>query len=145
MPVIADTRLRTPPTARLLHDAASRVLIVCGEAADGERRRVLESTGAEIIALPMSGARIDLHALMSLLAQRQVNELHVEAGASLAGGLLRADLVDECVLYQAHRLLGPAARPLFVDALAAMMDWNLVDERRIGPDRRLVLRPDRKD
>lgn len=143
--VIADTRLRTPPTARLLHAAASRVLIVCGEAADGERRRVLESTGAEIIALPMSGARIDLHALMSLLAQRQVNELHVEAGASLAGGLLRADLVDECVLYQAHRLLGPAARPLFVDALAAMMDWNLVDERRIGPDRRLVLRPDRKD
>ena len=143
--VIADTRLRTPPTARLLHDAASRVLIVCGEGADGERRRALESTGAEIVTLPLSAARIDLHALMSLLAGRQVNELHVEAGAALAGAVLHAGLIDECVLYQSHAVLGSDARPLFVDALAAMMHWTLVDERRIGPDRRLVLRPKHGD
>jgi hypothetical protein len=29
--------------------------------------------------------------------------------------------------------------------LAAIMDWTLVDERRIGPDRRLVLRPKPED
>lgn len=143
--VIADTRLRTPSSARLLRDGGPPVLIVCGENPDGERRRALEAAGAEVVTLPLAGARIDLHALMSLLAQRHINELHVEAGAALAGGLLRAGLVDECVLYQAHALLGADARPLFLDTLAAMMHWTLVDERRIGPDRRLVLRPTRKD
>jgi len=143
--IIADTWLRTPTTSRLLHDRGPRVLIVCGERADGERRRALEATGAEVVALPVCAARIDLHALMSLLAEQQVIELHVEAGASLAGGLLRAGLVDECVLYQSHALLGDDARPLFVDVFPAMMHASLVDERRIGPDRRLVLRPKRKD
>lgn len=143
--VIADSRLRTPTTARLLHDGGPRVLIACGEGADLARRRALEAAGAEVVALPLAGARLDLHALMSLLAQRHVNELHVEAGAALAGGLLRAGLVDECVLYQAQALLGADARPLFLDTLAAIMDWTLVDERRIGPDRRLVLRPKQGD
>ena len=143
--VIADTRLRMPTTARLLHDDGPRVLIACGDGADAARRHALEATGAEVVALPLDGAHIDLRALLSLLAQRQVNELHVEAGASLAGGLLRAGLVDECVLYQSPALLGADARPLFVDTRAAMMHWTLVDERRIGPDRRLVLRPKHGD
>jgi diaminohydroxyphosphoribosylaminopyrimidine deaminase/5-amino-6-(5-phosphoribosylamino)uracil reductase len=143
--VIADTWLRTPPTARLLHDGGPRVLIACGESADGARRDALEAAGAEVVALPLAGKRLDLHALMQALAQRQVNELHVEAGASLAGGLLRTGLVDECLLYQSQALLGADARPLFLDTLAAIMDWTLVDERRIGPDRRLVLRPKPED
>ncbi len=143
--VIADTRLRTPPTARLLRDTAARVLIVCGETADGERRRALEATGAEVVALPFADGRIDLHALMALLAERHVNELHVEAGAALAGALLHAGLIDECVLYQSHALLGADARPVFAGALASMRHWTLHDERRIGPDRRLVLRPKPED
>ena len=143
--VIADTHLRTPPTARLLHDGGARVLIVCGEGADAGRRQALEAAGADVVALPRAGAHVDLHALMALLAQRHLNELHVEAGASLAGGLLQAGVIDEFVLYRSHTLLGSGARPLFVDTLAAMMHWILVDERRIGPDRRLVLRPTRKD
>jgi diaminohydroxyphosphoribosylaminopyrimidine deaminase/5-amino-6-(5-phosphoribosylamino)uracil reductase len=143
--VIADTRLRTPMTAHVLHDDGPRALIVCGEGVDGEQRRALEAAGAEVVALPLTAARIDLQALMSLLAERQVNELHVEAGATLAGALLQAGLIDECVLYQSHAALGSNARPLFVDALAQMRHWTLHDDRRIGPDRRLVLRPKSED
>lgn len=143
--VIADTHLRTPTTVRLLHDEGPRVLIACGDGVDAERRHALESAGADVVALPLDGAHIDLQALLSLFAQRQVNELHVEAGASLAGGLLHAGLIDECVLYQSHALLGAGARPLFADAPSAMLDWHLLDERCIGPDRRLILRPKRED
>ncbi|MCC6560045.1 MAG: bifunctional diaminohydroxyphosphoribosylaminopyrimidine deaminase/5-amino-6-(5-phosphoribosylamino)uracil reductase RibD [Xanthomonadales bacterium] len=143
--VIADTGLRTPPTARLLSEAGPHVLVVCGDGADGGRRRALEAAGAEVVALPLDGAHIDLRALLLLLAQRQVNELHVEAGASLAGGLLRAGMLDECLLYQSHTLLGADARPLFGGTLTAMLDWTLIDERRTGPDRRLILRPKQGD
>jgi len=139
--VVADTRLRMPASARMLHDGGPRVVVVCADDADAGRRRALEVAGAEVVALPLDGAHIDLRALLRLLAQRQVNELHVEAGAALAGGLLRAGVLDECLLYQSHAALGAEARPLFGGALAAMLDWTLIDERRIGPDRRLLLRP----
>ena len=136
--VIVDRHAETRPDARAL--AGGHALIVTAGA-----RNVKWPSSLESLALPDAQGRIDLHALMSLLAQRHVNELHVEAGAALAGGLLRAGLVDECVLYQAQALLGADARPLFLDTLAAIMDWTLVDERRIGPDRRLVLRPKHGD
>jgi len=60
---------------------------------------------------------------------------YVETMSGVNFWLLHAGLVDECVLYQSHALLGPEARPLFVDTRAAMMGWHLHDERRIGPDR----------
>lgn len=143
--VLADTHLRTPLTARLLHDRAAPVLVLCGEAADAERRRRLEAAGAEVVALPIVAERIDLIAAMHVLADRHVNELHVEAGAGLAGALHRADLVDEWLLYQSHTCLGDDARPLFAGALSAMSNWILRDERRIGADRRLLLRPIREN
>lgn len=147
--VIADTRLRTPPTARMLHDGGAPVLICGAPDADHGKRDALLAQGAEVIALPVSDGRIDLHELLRELARRQVNELHVESGAELAAGLVRADLVDEFVLYQANSMFGADARPLVaIDGLtevAARQQWLAVDERRVGPDRRLVLQPERKD
>ncbi|HQW81361.1 MAG TPA: bifunctional diaminohydroxyphosphoribosylaminopyrimidine deaminase/5-amino-6-(5-phosphoribosylamino)uracil reductase RibD [Pseudomonadota bacterium] len=141
--VIVDTQLRTPATARLLHDNGAPVLIVCADPADAQRRAALASAGAEIVVLPIAGAGIDLHALMSLLVQRQVNELHVEAGAKLAGALLHAGLLDELLLYQATNFLGACARPLIAGAMLPVASWKVIDERRVGPDRRLLLRPNR--
>ena len=55
--------------------------------------------------------------MLDLLAQREVNELHVEAGPGLAGALARFGLVDEWLFYLAPCLMGSGARPL--------LDWPL--------------------
>ena len=95
-------------------------------------------------AVPVLAGALDLLAVMSLLAERQVNEVHVETGATLAGALLAADLVDELLLYVAPVLLGAEARPLFAGLGIRDMDQRLslklVDSRRIGDDLRLLLR-----
>ena len=143
--VVADTRLRMPTSARLLHDGAAPVLVVCAADVDDARRAALTACGAEVQALATRDGHINLHALFALLAEREVNELHVEAGAQLAGALLQLGLVDELLLYQAHALLGSAARPLFEGSLCALSHWTLLDERRFGPDRRLLLRPRSQD
>src|SRR5690606_29183042 len=67
----------------------------------------------EHVAVPVQGGRFDLHAVLRLLAARGINEVQLEAGATLAGGLLSAGLVDELLLYIAPVLLGERARPLF--------------------------------
>src|SRR3546814_9299820 len=63
--------------------------------------------------VPVRGGRFDLDAVLKLLAERGINEVQVEAGATLAGAFLGAGLVDELLLYVAPVLLGESARPLF--------------------------------
>jgi len=90
---------------------------------------------------------LDLTAVMQLLAARGINEVQVEAGATLAGALLRAELVDEVLLYVAPVLLGAEARPLFdglsIDEMSQRLRLQTVETRRLGDDLRLLLRPER--
>ncbi|MEW6254265.1 MAG: bifunctional diaminohydroxyphosphoribosylaminopyrimidine deaminase/5-amino-6-(5-phosphoribosylamino)uracil reductase RibD, partial [Planctomycetota bacterium] len=76
MRVVVDSRLCTPANAAILP-----ALVACHHAESGARA-ALEAAGAEVVELPGSGGRVDLAALLALLAQRGVNELHVEAGAA---------------------------------------------------------------
>ncbi len=104
--VIVDSQLRTPPDAAVF-DVPREVLIYCATA-DAARQSALQARGAKIIIMPATDGRVDLQAMLQDLGQREVNELHVEAGGTLNGALLQAGLVDECLLYVAPKLLGSA-------------------------------------
>lgn len=102
--------------------------------------------GAELAAIPKAGeGKLDLGAAMQELGRRGINEVQVEAGATLGGALLQAGLVDELLLYVAPVLLGDSARPLFggldVASMQDRLGWRVVDARRIGDDHRFLLRP----
>lgn len=102
--------------------------------------------GIDHAAVPLGGdGRLDLHAVMRLLAERGINEVHAEAGATLCGALLREGLADELLLYLAPVLLGEHARPLLaglgIDTMAQRRRLELRESRRIGEDLRLRLRP----
>jgi len=144
--VVVDSRLRTPPTAKIFADDGA--WLVCGEiktAADRGRRDALLEAGAQVLELPGADGRVDLAALLKELGSRGLNELHVEAGARLNGGFLAAGLVDEWVAYLALKVLGDPARGLFAlpeySEMAAVHDFDLHDVRSIGDDLRLILRP----
>jgi diaminohydroxyphosphoribosylaminopyrimidine deaminase/5-amino-6-(5-phosphoribosylamino)uracil reductase len=138
--VIVDSGLRTPADARLLKvPGTTRIFAV---AADGRQADKLRDAGARLESLPGSGGRVDLAALMTRLAELEINELLVEAGPVLNGALLEAGLVDELVIYQASHVLGAGARGAFAVAdLRHMSDryaFDLQDVRRFGDDLRLI-------
>ena len=95
--------------------------------------------------VPVRAGRFDLDAVLELLAERGINEVQVEAGATLAGAFLAAGLVDELLLYVAPVMLGERARPLFeglhIDAMTERLDMRIVETRRIGADVRVLLQP----
>lgn len=97
------------------------------------------------VAVAAQGTRFDLDAVLRLLAARGINEVQLEAGATLAGAFLSAGLVDELLLYVAPVVLGEQARPLFdglhIDAMTQRMQMHRVDSAIVGEDFRLLLRP----
>ena len=114
-------------------------------ASAAETEAELRSAGADVLRLPQLGGRIELHALLRGLAQRGVNELLIESGATLAGSALQAGLVDELVVYVAPNLMGDAARGLVrmpgLEHLSELVELDYRDVRRIASDLRLTLTP----
>ncbi|HPP83150.1 MAG TPA: bifunctional diaminohydroxyphosphoribosylaminopyrimidine deaminase/5-amino-6-(5-phosphoribosylamino)uracil reductase RibD [Rubrivivax sp.] len=145
--VVVDSRLETPPAARLF-DVPDRPVWIYGvmpdEAHDKARAAALAARGATLRTLGAAHGRVDLGALLGELAGRGINELHVEAGARLNAALLDADLVDELLVYLAPKLIGPGRELAALAPLAALdaaRALRFVDVQRIGDDLRLVLRP----
>ena len=142
--VVMDTRLRTPPRARML-GLDGDTLIVCGEGASADTEAELRAAGADVLRLPQLGGRIDLSGVMRALASHGVNELLIESGATLAGSALQAGLVDELIVYMAPNLMGDAARGLVrlpgLELLAERVGLQFRDVRRVGEDLRVVLGP----
>jgi diaminohydroxyphosphoribosylaminopyrimidine deaminase/5-amino-6-(5-phosphoribosylamino)uracil reductase len=136
--IVVDRHGRTPVSARVLADG--NALIVT----NGERNAAWPAA-LDVLALPDADGRVDLPGLMRALAVRGVNELHVEAGAKLAGALVEAGLVDELLLYMAPALIGDPARgmverqaPLASLAARTALAWHSVE--RIGGDLRVIAR-----
>jgi diaminohydroxyphosphoribosylaminopyrimidine deaminase / 5-amino-6-(5-phosphoribosylamino)uracil reductase len=138
--VLLDRAARTPPHARLLNDEAAPTLVFH---AAGAQPPAHSAAGWQVA--PENGNGLDLNAVMAELARRGCNEVLAECGPRLAGGLLRAGLVDELLLYQAPILLGGDARPLFdalgLQALDKAPRFECVERRMLGVDQCLRLRP----
>ena len=140
--VIVDSRLETPPAARILQPPGQVLIFAAQESP--ERAAALRATGAEIVLLPDAQGKVDLAALMRELGARGINELHVEAGHKLNGSLLRAGLVDEFLVYLAPKLLGQgremaAFGPLEALDQAPQLRWREITP--VGEDLRLIARP----
>ncbi|WP_189467410.1 bifunctional diaminohydroxyphosphoribosylaminopyrimidine deaminase/5-amino-6-(5-phosphoribosylamino)uracil reductase RibD [Litchfieldella qijiaojingensis] len=143
--VVVDSRLRLPLAAACLREPGRTLVATCSQ--DGERRRRLEDAGAEILTLPPGyDGRVDLEALLTHLAKEEsANEVLLETGATLAGAMLDAGLVDEIQLFMAPTLLGGEARPLFVlpgmERMAQQRALEIEDIRAVGRDWRIIARP----
>lgn len=103
--IIVDSHLRISLQAKVLQGGA---LLVCA-VRDEKKQAELERLGVEVICLPNARMQVDLPALMLELGRRQINELHVEAGARLNGALIHHHCVNELLLYLAPKLLGSGA------------------------------------
>jgi diaminohydroxyphosphoribosylaminopyrimidine deaminase/5-amino-6-(5-phosphoribosylamino)uracil reductase len=138
--VVLDSRLRTPPAARVLRSPGTALLFTAIE--DVVRRSTLEQQGARIECL--ADSPLALGKVLARLGELEINEVLVEAGPTLAGAFVRAALVDELLLYIAPMLLGPQGRALVelpeLLNLDAAPRFTVFETRAFGADLRLLLR-----
>jgi diaminohydroxyphosphoribosylaminopyrimidine deaminase/5-amino-6-(5-phosphoribosylamino)uracil reductase len=144
--VVLDSKLRTPPGARLL--ALPGETLIFTAAPTALAAEPLRQAGAELIAVTLDrDSRVDLHSVLQELGRRMCNDVLVEAGPTLTGRILQLGLADELIVYIAPVLLGPDARPMaglpLLTQLEAAQRYTLHTNDRIGDDVRLVLRRSR--
>jgi diaminohydroxyphosphoribosylaminopyrimidine deaminase/5-amino-6-(5-phosphoribosylamino)uracil reductase len=134
--VVLDTLLRTSRAAKIFnHDEA--LVFAAPEAVLGPFKDI------KVERVPRADGGLDLDAVMQNLTAREVNELLVECGPTLAGAFIAKQLVDEFIIYVAPRLLGDDALPLLhLEAgAAAKQPFDFRDAQRFGDDMRLILKP----
>jgi diaminohydroxyphosphoribosylaminopyrimidine deaminase/5-amino-6-(5-phosphoribosylamino)uracil reductase len=107
---------------------------------EGERLIVSESGD---VPVPLnSEQQVDLEALFAQLSsEHNINHLWVEAGATLASSLIKANLVDELILYLAPKIMGSDGRGLLgalgLESMADVIELDIKDVRQVGQDIRI--------
>ena len=139
--VIVDRHGQTPASARIL-DGGGVLIVTAGE------RNPAWPEGVETMPLPDAQGRVDLAAMLRALADREILELHVEAGAKLNGALLDAGLIDESCCTSR-----PACSAIRRGACSSVRgrsrrsriatEFAFRDVQRVGADLRIVARRSR--
>jgi diaminohydroxyphosphoribosylaminopyrimidine deaminase/5-amino-6-(5-phosphoribosylamino)uracil reductase len=137
--IVLDGTLRLSPASRLVASARQVPLwVVTGEGVSPERGQALTTQGVELLHCAMSGGRLDLGAVLKLLAGRGITRLMVEAGPILATAFLGADLVDEAAVFRSPTKIGPdgidALDGLPLDALTRSPRLKLIGSEAVGAD-----------
>lgn len=139
---VIDPKLEIPDHARLLQ---SEGLLLFAANPNPSRASELQARGAVIIDLAQADNpdRVDLNAVMRWLADHDINEVHVEAGAGMNGALWRAGCIDELLMYLAPTFLGHGMPMLDIpgiDQLSEADRLTFVEHGNVGPDIRLRAR-----
>lgn len=141
--VVMDSRGRLPKGVELLAQPGPVLQCVAPGVAG------LQHPQVEIEQLSDRGAGgasgLDLNQLLEQLVRREVNEVWVEAGSQLATSFIRAELVDELIVYVAPVLLGEGAQPLLrmpeLADMARRKQLKLLDTSLFDDDVRLTYQP----
>ncbi|MES2259651.1 MAG: bifunctional diaminohydroxyphosphoribosylaminopyrimidine deaminase/5-amino-6-(5-phosphoribosylamino)uracil reductase RibD [Pseudomonadota bacterium] len=138
--IVIDSRLDISPQAKILEGGGTWIVAAV---ADPDKEAALRAAGADIILLPNPHGKVDLPELMRELGRRQINEVHVEAGAKLNGSLIREGCVDELLVYLAPMLLGDAQGMFSLAALTSLdgrQQLKFHEVQQIGADLRILAR-----
>lgn len=138
---VVDSQLRLSPQAKLMNGDPVWVFTT---QSNPELTQQLADKNAQVIELPPDpSGRVSVIALMQWLAQQQINEVHVEAGATFNGALLQAGYVDALLSYIAPMLIG-AGRPLMQLPVLTQLNeaprFEILHSKIIGKDVRLLMR-----
>ena len=140
MRVILDSRLRTPPAARLFQtQPRTPVLIFCGPEVSEIRSKRLQREGAEVVRVPLLPDGLDLRAVLQELGKRNVLGLLVEGGSRVHWAFLSSGLVDSFYFILAPIVLGgsnsiPSVGGAGYKAVADSPRFRIRRSYPVGPD-----------
>jgi diaminohydroxyphosphoribosylaminopyrimidine deaminase/5-amino-6-(5-phosphoribosylamino)uracil reductase len=141
--VVLDSRGRTPSGAAVLNDLASTV-IATTPACSPSMRASWERAGAEVWVIDEvdENRRVSLRAVIESLGKREVQDLLLEGGPTLAWSAVRQGVVDRLVLYLAPKLIGGGAPGVLegpgISTISEALGLEITEVGGVGRDLKVV-------
>ena len=139
--IILDSNNKLTLNERLF-TLPGKVLIVSLSARSDINNKAYNADVEQLIGIDDGLGRVDLNDLLNRLNNYEVNDLWIEAGATLSGAFFNNNLVDEFILYQAPKLMGDLARNLVnlpnFSEMDDVIQLSIKDVAIIGNDIRII-------
>lgn len=104
--IICDTRLRTPPAARVVATAGQAPTVIATCCDDPERHMVYQKAGCSVLTVREKNGHVDLRELMRKLGKQGIDSILLEGGGTLNWAALESGIVQKTEVYIAPKLLG---------------------------------------
>ncbi|MDK2596401.1 bifunctional diaminohydroxyphosphoribosylaminopyrimidine deaminase/5-amino-6-(5-phosphoribosylamino)uracil reductase RibD [Pseudoalteromonas obscura] len=134
--VVIDTQNRLHPDLNLF-SCASKIIIFRSKLDNRHQWPHF----VEQVCLPTVNDKLDLRAALTYLAQQNVNQIWLEAGATLCGVMHEHGLIDEYMIYMAPKIIGEGGRGLFNSSVLTEMgqiaELEITECAQVGTDIRI--------
>ena len=132
--VVADSRGRTPLTARVLAGPGKALLATTAKSTAAWRRK-MAGAGVEVAVVPSYRGKVDVQELLRDLGSRGVLSLLVEGGGELLGSFFDRSLVDKVEAIVAPMIVGGKRAPTAVAGRGVMRMSEALRLREVAVER----------
>jgi diaminohydroxyphosphoribosylaminopyrimidine deaminase/5-amino-6-(5-phosphoribosylamino)uracil reductase len=142
--VVVDSAGRVPRSAALLTDGLAQTVVAASDRTSLNVREAWERAGADVVCLETGDdGSVSLRALAAWLGKREIQEVLVEGGPTLAWRAVESGVIDRFVLYLAPTLVGGAGAPGVlggpgVTTIAQALPASIRTVERVGEDLKVV-------
>lgn len=142
--IILDTHLRIPLDANVITDKEAETWVICQDG-DLNKKAELKKLGIEVLTLH---DQWNIPNILKILGERGITSLFVEGGARVHASFLKAEAVNELIVYFAPKILGDPEGISAVmgdEALKMSMahSFEIKSVTKIGEDVKIVSVPKR--
>ncbi|MEM5517543.1 RibD family protein [Henriciella sp. AS95] len=134
--IVADSRLRTPVTSRLVQSASAGRVVLAHAASNTSSASVLRDV--DHWAVGDGNGRVAPAELVRRARAEGIDSIFLEGGGTLAASFLREGLVDRICWFRAPIIIGgdgiAAIGPLALETMANTSRWTLAERELISGD-----------
>ena len=102
--IILDTKLRTPKDSKIYENNGAQIYILVGNNIDDKKINA-HTKNAEFVRCPTKNGHIDLEKAVSILYNKGIMSILIEAGAKLNNSFIQLGLVDTLIQFIAPKIL----------------------------------------
>jgi diaminohydroxyphosphoribosylaminopyrimidine deaminase / 5-amino-6-(5-phosphoribosylamino)uracil reductase len=115
--VVLDAQLRLPLSVAVVATvSATPTWVFTSRKPSAIAEEILQQKGCKVFRVDEQNGKLDLDAVLKILAEQGITRLMVEGGPTVAASFVGADLIDEAVLLRADKAIGEDG----IDALEGM-------------------------
>ncbi len=132
--VVLDSKLRLSLNSRIVKTSDDDMLVFTALPLISPKARKLQNAGAEVIRAKNKNGRIDLAAVVAELGRREILNVLLEAGPTLNGAALAADIVHKLFLFYAPQIAGDNQVPFALAPKLLLPPLQHQNVKQFGPD-----------